>query len=58
MIINRNNNIKISDDKTPSQREYLNNVRLALKRRIDAGEQDLTIRYIKGVPTIVTKKKN
>lgn len=58
VIINRNNNIKISDDKTPSQREYLNNVRLALKRRIDAGEQDLTIRYIKGVPTIVTKKKN
>lgn len=46
--------IKIQDDKTKGQISHLNILREELKRRQDAGEKNLTIKYIKQVPTIVT----
>lgn len=45
-------NIKITDDKTPNQLKHLNNLREELKNRISAGEINLTIKYIKGIPVI------
>uniref|UniRef100_A0A6P7F0R6 Uncharacterized protein LOC114325130 isoform X1 n=1 Tax=Diabrotica virgifera virgifera TaxID=50390 RepID=A0A6P7F0R6_DIAVI len=47
--------ISISDDKTPRQREYMNKLRTELKRRTDHGEQNLTIKYVRGRPTLVSK---
>lgn len=45
--------IKIFDDQTPAQRDYLGGLRNELKRRIDSGEKDITIKYVKGQPSIV-----
>lgn len=45
--------VSITDDRTPAQVEYLDKLRSELKHRIDSGEKDLTIRYDKGVPSIV-----
>ena len=47
-------NIRITDDKTPAQMAYLNKVRNELKRRIEVGETGLTIKYIRGIPQIIT----
>lgn len=44
--------VTIKDDKTPQQIEYLNGLRAELKERIDSGETHLTIKYVKGIPTI------
>lgn len=46
-------NITLKDDKTPKQMEYLTNLRNELKRRTDAGEPNLTIKYVKGIPSII-----
>lgn len=46
--------IKIQDDKSREQLSSLNTLRTELKRRQDAGERNLTIKYIRQVPTIVT----
>lgn len=46
-------NVRIQDDKTPKQIEFLNTVRTELKERLDAGETDLTIKYKNGIPTII-----
>lgn len=48
--------ISIQDDKTPKQLAYLRDLREELKSRLDAGEMDLTIKYIRGVPTIVSSR--
>lgn len=45
----------IRDDKTPKQLEHLNNLRRDLEVRREAGERDLTIKYIGGIPKIVVK---
>lgn len=45
--------IRIFYDKTPKQIEYFNTVRMELKKRIDDGENDLRIKYVRGIPTIV-----
>lgn len=50
--------IRIAADSTPMQRDILKNVKLELERRISNGEKDITIRYVKGVPTIVQTSKN
>ncbi|EFA12433.1 hypothetical protein TcasGA2_TC005244 [Tribolium castaneum] len=49
--------ITISDDKTPGQLKHLNNLRDELKRRLDVGEKDLTIKYVNHVPKIIHIKK-
>lgn len=45
--------ITIRDDKTPEEICFLNSLREQLKTRKSAGEVDITIKYIKGVPSIV-----
>lgn len=51
----RNNNIKINSDQTPMQQKHLKDLRENLKSRTDQGEDNLTIKYLRGVPKIVTK---
>lgn len=45
--------IKIYADETPYQKKSMKNLRDELKRRTEAGEKDLIIKYIKGVPKII-----
>lgn len=45
---------RISDDKSHEQLETLNRMRDELKSRIAGGEKNLTIRYMRGEPTIVS----
>lgn len=53
---------KITDDKTPSQMQHLNDLRRQLKELHDKGETNKTIRFIRGIPRIVNttapKSKN
>lgn len=46
--------IRISRDRTPTERQLLNDIREELKRRTAAGEVNLTIKYRNGVPKIVS----
>lgn len=43
----------VKADLTPMQREYLKHLREELEKRISEGEIDLTIKYVRGQPTIV-----
>lgn len=52
----RDSNISIAADSTPLQREFLKNVREALAERQRSGETDLTIKYVRDIPTIIKKK--
>lgn len=45
--------VTVSDDKTPAQITYLNELRAELQRRTDDGEPNLTIKYKRGVPEIM-----
>lgn len=45
--------LKIYSDETPLQRKMMQTLRDELKHRTEAGEKDLIIKYIKGVPKIV-----
>ena len=45
----------VTNDKTKSQRDHLNNLKSSLKVRIDNGDSNLTIKYIQGIPQIVKK---
>lgn len=45
----------VKNDETQCERDYLNNIRASLQKRIQDGEQNLTIRYVNQVPTIVSK---
>lgn len=46
-------NCVIRDDKTPQQTKYLRLVREELDEKIKNGHDNLTIKYIQGVPTII-----
>lgn len=50
---------KIYDDRTRMEIDYLEELRRELKRRMENGEPDLTIRYSRGVPEIskIVQKK-
>jgi hypothetical protein len=48
-------NISISRDKTLTERQYVNKLREELNTRISAGESDLSIKYVSGIPKIVNK---
>lgn len=54
------NDIKITSDKSPYQREFLRDLRNQLNERVSKGEQNLRIKYSKGQPGIVssTVQKN
>ncbi|KAJ2948025.1 hypothetical protein O0L34_g5351 [Tuta absoluta] len=47
--------IKVKNDLTPYQREYLKNLRVELDQRTSNGELNLTIKYVGNTPKIVTK---
>lgn len=51
-------NIQIYADQTPSQKQYLQTLKEELNKRIENGESDLVIKYIKGLPTITQNKTN
>lgn len=46
-------NIKLYWDQTPKQRNYMQNLQKQLRKREHDGESNLSIKYIKGVPTII-----
>lgn len=48
-------NFRIYSDQTPQQREFLIHIKNELKQRQNAGEDNLIIKYIKGVPKIISK---
>lgn len=57
-ILRSKNNEKISpfkifSDQTPQQQAYFRNIRDELQRRVNNGEKNLSIRYIKNIPKIV-----
>lgn len=49
-------NVSIQDDRTPAQLAHLQELRNELKRRMDAGEVNITIKYVRGIPTIVSNE--
>lgn len=50
-------NTKIFSDQTPLQSKYYNKIKLELKNRQQAGEENLTIKYFNGVPKITTSSE-
>lgn len=48
-----NNSIKIFSDQTPIQRKHLQNLKVELEKRINNGENNLAIKYVKGIPKII-----
>lgn len=49
-----NKNIRIYPDQTPTQQKYFKDLRAELASRTKNGESNLTIKYIKGIPKIIT----
>ena len=47
-------NISISFDRTPRQIEHYRQLKKELKEREDSGEQNLKIKYVKGIPKIIS----
>lgn len=59
ILKNRSNvegDIKIFSDITPQQQKYLKNIKDQLKTRVSNGEDNITIKYIRGVPKIVKQQ--
>lgn len=54
-VPNNLKNISLSHDRTLRERKHLEQLRATLKSRQDAGESNLTIKFVNGVPTIVSK---
>lgn len=52
----RSHNLTVRSDQTPNQRKYLDSLRAQRDDRAKKGETNLTIKYIHGAPTIVTKE--
>lgn len=48
--------LRFSSDQTKQQQEYMSQLRQELLNRKSNGEPDLTIKYIKGTPTIISSK--
>lgn len=48
--------VKIYSDQTPYQKRVMQSLKDELKNRTEAGEKDLTIKYIKGIPKIIQNK--
>lgn len=49
-------NVFISPDLTPKQRATERELKEELKRRREAGETDIVLRYVRGIPSIIKKK--
>lgn len=50
--------ITIYSDQTPTQKQYLQSLKEELNKRMQNGEQNLVIKYIKGMPTITSCEIN
>lgn len=50
--------VKILEDRTTKQHDYLSKLRIELKCLVDSGELNYTIRYINGVTKIVNINLN
>lgn len=50
----KNEKLRIYSDQTLLQKQYMSTLREQLAMRTDKGETNLTIKYIKGVPKIIT----
>lgn len=44
---------KIYYDQTPKQQQFLKDLQAEIKKRLENGEKDLIIKYIKGIPKII-----
>lgn len=53
-----NTNIKIYSDQTIAQKQYLQSVREELRKRLENGEDNLVIKYNKGIPFVTKMKDN
>lgn len=51
-------NIRMASDRTSMQRDFMNNLREQLLKQRDNGENDLIIKYVKGIPSIINKNQN
>lgn len=51
----KENSFRIYSDQTPYQQNFMVNLKKELKERQERGETDLTIKYIKGIPKIITQ---
>lgn len=49
--------VTVSRDRTPKERKHLETLNVELKERIAAGEKNLTIKFINGVPRITEKSQ-
>lgn len=50
--------VKISNDRTPKQMEYYRKLKAVLDDRKTKGENNIEIKYIRGVPKIVSSSRN
>lgn len=50
--------IRLSSDRTMMQREHMSNLRKELQQRREKGENNIIIKYIKGIPKIINLSKN
>lgn len=50
-------NIKIICDETPMQKQYMYKIRETFQQRQENGEENLRIKYVKGVPTIIIENQ-
>lgn len=53
----KNDYIKIFSDQTPRQRKHMQNLIRELDKRIADGEPNLIIKYVKGIPKIITSSE-
>jgi len=51
-------NVRFSSNRITKQREEMGILRKTLQQRRDNGEQNIIIKYIKGIPKIVNTTKN
>lgn len=54
----KNNDFKVFADLTQAQQAHLKELKEKLSSRQKNGEENLTIKYVKGVPKIITLTKN
>lgn len=48
--------VRIYSDQTPKQQKQITNLKLELEKRLESGEDHLTIKYIKGTPKIIKRE--
>lgn len=54
----RLSSVKASRDRTPREIEFFNSLKTEVEARKSQGENDITIKYVNNVPSIVKTQKN